>query len=97
MEKTKTTKTSRTKGKATGTEAKIKSAYIDFLLNNGKQPSSIYKFCLNLGLKEEEFYNHFGSFETIEKNIWNQRKRGVCAMRFTLTERILDCTIFCTT
>lgn len=70
MEKTKTTKASRTKGKTTNAEATLKSAYIDFLLNHGKQPTSIYKFCLELGLKEEEFYNHFGSFEALEKNIW---------------------------
>jgi AcrR family transcriptional regulator len=70
MEKTKASKSSRAKGKANGTEAKIKSAYIDYLLNNGKQPSSIYKFCLDLKLKEDEFYKHFGSFESIEKQIW---------------------------
>ena len=70
MEKTKAPKTTRAKGKATGTEEKIKSAYINYLLNNGTQPSSIYKFSLDLKLKEEEFYNHFGSFESIEKHIW---------------------------
>ncbi len=70
MEKTKTSKTSRAKGKSTGTEAKIKSAYVDYLLNKGNQPSSIYKFCIDLGLKEDEFYNHYGSFDSIEKNIW---------------------------
>ncbi len=70
MEKTKATKTSRVKGKSTGTEAKIKAAYIEYLLNHGKQPNSIYKFCFDLKLKEEDFYNHFGSFESIEKHIW---------------------------
>lgn len=70
MEKTKTNKASRTKGKSTNTEATIHAAYIDFLLNHGKQPASIYKFCLELGLKEEEFYSHFGSFEALEKHIW---------------------------
>lgn len=70
MEKTKTKKTSRSKGKATGSEATLQAAYIDYLLNHGKQPASIYKFCLDIGLKEEEFYNHFGSFEALEKHIW---------------------------
>lgn len=70
MEKTKPSKTSRSKASATVTGEKIKSAYIDYLLSNGKKPHSIYKFCLDLKLKEEDFYNHFGSFESIEKHIW---------------------------
>jgi hypothetical protein len=41
------------------------------LLLNGKQPSSVYKFCLDLGIKEEVFYTHYGSFEALEKVIWN--------------------------
>jgi len=71
MEKAKSTKTSRTKAKAGSASEKIKSAYTEYLLVNGKQPSSVYKFCLDLGIKEEEFYNHFGSFEALEKTIWN--------------------------
>lgn len=70
MEKTKTSKTSRTKGKASNAGDRIQVAYIEYLLVNGKQPSSVYKFCLDLGVKEEEFYNHFGSFEALEKVIW---------------------------
>ncbi|HZY82910.1 MAG TPA: TetR family transcriptional regulator C-terminal domain-containing protein, partial [Cyclobacteriaceae bacterium] len=49
---------------------KIRSAYVDYLLTEGKQPASVYKFCLDLGIKEEAFYNYFGSFDAIEKDIW---------------------------
>jgi AcrR family transcriptional regulator len=49
---------------------KIKTAYIEYLLTEGKQPSSVFKFCLDLGIKEEEFYQQFGSFEAIEKHVW---------------------------
>ena len=35
---------------------KIQSAYIEYLLTNGKRPVSVYKFCLDLGIKEDEFY-----------------------------------------
>jgi AcrR family transcriptional regulator len=51
-------------------EDKIRSAYIESLLVQGKRPASVYKFCLDLGIREDEFYNHFGSFDSIEKHIW---------------------------
>lgn len=71
MEKTKTQKTKRTGGKASSTSSSLKTAYIEYLLRNGKQPASVYKFCLDLGVKESHFYNHYGSFEALEKTIWN--------------------------
>jgi AcrR family transcriptional regulator len=52
------------------TESRIEKAYIEHILNNGTQPPSVYKFCSDLGIKEEEFYNHFGSFEGLERKIW---------------------------
>ena len=68
METTKKTKAPRAKGKTT--EDRVRTSYIEYLLTNGKQPASVYKFCLDLGIREEEFYNHFGSFDSLEKNIW---------------------------
>lgn len=68
METSKKAKATANKGKVA--DAKVKAAYIEHLLLNGKQPASVYKFCLDLGIKEEEFYNHFGSFDALEKNIW---------------------------
>jgi len=68
-----TTKKSRkTRGAtATGMSAdKIRAAYVDYLLTQGKQPASVYKFCLDLGFKEEVFYASFGSFDAIERDIW---------------------------
>ncbi len=60
--------TRKTGGKIS--EEKIRSFYLEFLLTNGKRPASIYKFCLDLGIKEEEFYGHVGSFDGLEKHIW---------------------------
>lgn len=48
----------------------IKSAYVEYILTHGKQPPSVFKFCLDLGIKEDEFYTHYGSFEGLEKHIW---------------------------
>lgn len=51
-------------------EQAILEAYKMHLLNEGKQPASIYAFCTSLGIKEEVFYDHFGTFEAIDKAIW---------------------------
>lgn len=70
METTKKSRTTRA-GKASNASAdKIRTAYVDHLLTQGKQPASVYKFCLDLGINEEAFYTNFGSFDAIEKDIW---------------------------
>ena len=51
--------------------SRILTAYKDYLLNNGKRPASVYKFSADLGMKEEDFYAHFGSFTAVERAIWN--------------------------
>jgi hypothetical protein len=65
-----TAKKSPKRSTANSAEAKIKSAYVDYLLTNGKRPASIYKFCVDLGIKEDTFYNYVGSFDGLEKLIW---------------------------
>lgn len=70
METTKKTRTSRGNKTTSASTDKIQSAYVDHLLTEGKQPTSVYKFCLDLGIKEEAFYSRFGSFDAIEKDIW---------------------------
>lgn len=54
------------------TDAKIVELYMDHVLENGAVPTSIYKFCKENKLKEEEFYDHFGSFDTIQQSIWSR-------------------------
>lgn len=63
-----TTKKSKSK---TGTkEASVLKAYREYVLREGKQPSSVYAFCEKLNIAEDEFYKHFASFEALEKAIW---------------------------
>lgn len=50
---------------------KIKSAYIEHLLLKGKKPASVFEFTRTLGIQESEFYQLFGSFEVLEKEIWS--------------------------
>ncbi len=51
-------------------EETIISAYIDHLLEHGRKPATVHKFCKDNGLKETEFYQVAASFEALERNIW---------------------------
>jgi AcrR family transcriptional regulator len=65
-----TTKKTKAKAKSAVSQEEIRKAYREFLLTEGKKPVSVFKFCLDNGMKEEDFYTHFGSFEALEKSIW---------------------------
>jgi hypothetical protein len=52
------------------TKQKIQNAYIDYILTEGKKPASVFSFAKKNKFAEEEFYKHFGSFETIESSVW---------------------------
>lgn len=65
-----TTKKTSRKTESKASEEKIKAAYIESVLTHGARPVSVYKFCVDLGIKEEEFYNLFGSFDGLENHIW---------------------------
>jgi len=49
---------------------KIKEQFIDYLLDQGKEPESIYKFCKKLKIKESEFYENYNSFKQINAEVW---------------------------
>jgi len=93
MEKT---KKARTKAEAV-TAAKITAAYRDYLLTEGRQPASVFRFCKDLGLKEDQFYQYFASFEVLEKTIWkeyidltrNQMEADESYLSFSTREKIL--------
>jgi AcrR family transcriptional regulator len=94
MEATKKT-AKKSGGKAP--EEKIKAAYVEALLTTGNRPASVYKFCVDVGISESDFYDHFGSFEGIERSIWKgfadttvKRVRGDKAFAdFSTREKIL--------
>lgn len=54
------------------TEDKILGFYMDEVLEKEAYPKSIYKFCKNYKVKEEEFYSFFGSFEALKERIWHK-------------------------
>ncbi|MCK0162187.1 TetR family transcriptional regulator C-terminal domain-containing protein [Allomuricauda sp. F6463D] len=54
------------------TEDKIISLYMRSVLEKEKGPSSVFKFCKEQKIKEEEFYGFFGSLEALQQTIWNK-------------------------
>ncbi len=48
----------------------IRKAYMDYVLTEGHEPESVYKFTKKNKMTEAEFYNFFGTFEGLEQNIW---------------------------
>lgn len=63
-------KKSTRKAKAPASAEFLTEAYQKHLLLHGKQPSTVYQFCHDLGLAEADFYKVAASFEALEKKIW---------------------------
>lgn len=49
---------------------KIRKAYTEYVLENGKQPVSVFQFAKKLKITEADFYAHYTSFDAIEADIW---------------------------
>ena len=49
----------------------ILTAYMTYVLTNERTPKSVYKFCNENNFTESEFYSYFGSFEGLQKEVWN--------------------------
>lgn len=54
------------------TRKDIISEFMESVLEQEKVPSSIYKFCKEQKITEEDFFKHFGSFEALQKGIWSE-------------------------
>ncbi|MEH6538299.1 MAG: TetR family transcriptional regulator C-terminal domain-containing protein [Psychroserpens sp.] len=49
----------------------IISYYMDFVLDHNKQPKTVYAFAKVNNFEEQKFYEYFGSFEAVEKHVFN--------------------------
>ena len=49
----------------------IITAYTQHVLEHSSPPESVYKFGRDNGFTEAEFYNFFGTFESLEKSIFS--------------------------
>lgn len=91
-----TTKKSNRKAKSSGKD-KILQAYRQALLTEGKLPASVFSFCQSIGLTEDEFYEFYGTFDAIEKEIWKSYIQTVAGrlegdtsyVSFSIREKIL--------
>ena len=50
---------------------KIVSMYMNYVLEHNEKPKSVYQFSKINKITEKEFYNFFGTIESIEKEIFN--------------------------
>lgn len=50
---------------------KIVSMYMEYVLEHNEKPKSVYQFSKLNNITEKEFYNFFGTIESIEKEIFN--------------------------
>jgi len=53
-------------------ENDIIKSYMDYVLETETFPKSVYKFCKESKIKEEEFYLFYGSLESVQKGIWQK-------------------------
>ncbi len=58
-------------------EQKIIDAYEVHLLEEGKDPSTVFKFCRKIDIPEKAFYNHFPNFESIRCLYWAKLGQSV--------------------
>lgn len=64
-----TTKNTTKKSKASLAED-LKEKYKEYVLTNGHEPTSVFLFAKEMGIKEEVFYQYYGSFNAIQSAIW---------------------------
>ncbi|WP_420146540.1 TetR/AcrR family transcriptional regulator [Spirosoma sp.] len=76
---------------------KIRKAYTEYVLENGKQPTSVFQFAKKLKIAEADFYKEYTSFDAIEADIWltffNEAKATVeadeTAQTYSVREKVL--------
>jgi len=51
-------------------KVKIRSEYLDQVLREGRNPTSVYLFAKELGMQELDFYQYYNSFDAIAIDIW---------------------------
>ena len=71
MATTKKAPAKKTAKKKEITKHDILTAYMDYVLEHEKTPKSVYKFAEDNNMAEQDFYNHYGSLDSLRKDIWN--------------------------
>jgi AcrR family transcriptional regulator len=53
-------------------QQKIYEAYTQYVLEHEKEPTSVYRFCNDIGIEEGDFYKHFASLEHLSGQLFFQ-------------------------
>ncbi len=67
---TATRKSTRKGSSKKASTSSISEVYVNYLLHEGKRPASVFKFCSDIGIRDDDFYDQFGSFDGLERSIW---------------------------
>ncbi len=54
--------------------------YMEYVLEHERLPKTVYRFCKDNSVTEERFYKFFGSFEGLQKGIWEQFYENTIAL-----------------
>ena len=65
-----TKKTNATKKAPKLTAEAVMTMYMEYVLEHGHRPASVFKFCKEHNIDEGAFYNFYGSFQGIREAIW---------------------------
>ena len=87
-----------TKKKKGADEKAMKTAFIEFVLTEGRMPSSAFTFAKSLKMEESDFYTHYNSLGALERAIWsdwfketlNVLKADDQYARFSVREKLLS-------
>ena len=63
-------KTTMTKKAPKLTAEAVMTMYMEYVLEHGHRPASVFKFCKEHNIEEGAFYNFYGSFQGIREAIW---------------------------
>jgi hypothetical protein len=55
----------------------IQKKYIEYVLEEGKKPVSVFAFAKKLKMSESDFYSFYASFEAIENDFWLSQHTSV--------------------
>ncbi len=66
----KTTRTRKTQTNNKNTPDYFITQYMDYVLEKGKRPHSVYQFTKTLEVEEASFYEHFSALRGLEKEAW---------------------------
>ena len=77
---------------------KIIESYKEYKLKYGGQPVSVFAFVKSIKLNEEQFFEHFSSFQSLEAEIWEHMVSKVILVihadgnyaEFTVREKLLS-------